>query len=129
MGQALDVVERAYAVARRGDRQALRELLADEATWQPARKGAWQPCRDAEDVVQTLVWRAGAANRLRPVEPIEAGEQVVVRLRGRRLDRLGGRGLLVPRLFQLVTVRDGAIVELRDYGRLEDALAATGAEA
>jgi len=117
-----------YELARRGDHRTLRTRLVDDATWHPARAGAWNPCRDADQIVRTLLWRASAANRLRPGETIDLGDRVLIRLRGRRLDRLGGKGIF-PRLFQVVVLRDGKIVSLRDYARREDALAATGLKA
>jgi ketosteroid isomerase-like protein len=118
----------AYELARRGDHRTLRSRLADDATWHPAREGAWNACRDADQIVRTLLWRAGGANRLRPGETIDLGDRVLLQLRGRRLDRLGGKGL-VPKLFQVVVLREGKIVSLRDYSRREDALAATGLKA
>ncbi len=125
MSRTLDVVEEAYALARRGDHKKLRELVADDATWRPAREGAWNPCRDGETIVKTLMWRAGAANRLRPGETIELGDRVLIKLRGRRLERLGAKGF-VPKLFQIVVVRDGKIVSMQDYPRREEAYAAAG---
>jgi ketosteroid isomerase-like protein len=121
-------VIQAYELARRGDHRTLRERIVDDATWHPAREGAWNPCRNADQVVRTLLWRASTANRLRPGETIDLGDRVLLQLRGRRLDRLGGKGF-VPKLFQVVVLRDGKIVSLRDYARREDALAATGLKA
>ncbi len=128
MGRTAEVVQQAYELARRGDHQALRELIAEDATWHPAREGAWNPCRDRGQIVQTLVWRAASANRLRPGETIELGDRVLIRLRGRRLERLGAKGF-IPKLFQIVVVRNGKIVSMRDYPRREDALAAAGLKA
>jgi ketosteroid isomerase-like protein len=113
-----------YHLARRADHRTLREWLHDDATWHPAEEGAWKPCENADEIVRTLLWRA-EANRLRPGEMIELGDRVLVQLRGRRLDRLGAKGL-VPRLFQIVRLRDGKIASIRDYGRREDAHAAAG---
>jgi ketosteroid isomerase-like protein len=121
-------VIQAYELARRGDHRTLRERIVDDATWHPAREGAWNPCRNADQVVRTLLWRASTANRMRPGETIDLGDRVLLQLRGRRLDRLGGKGF-VPKLFQVVVLRDGKIVSLRDYARREDALAATGLKA
>ena len=56
---------------------------------------------------------------------IELGDRVFVQLRGKRLERLGAKGFM-PRLFQIVEVRAGKIVSIRDYARREDALAAAG---
>jgi ketosteroid isomerase-like protein len=117
-------VREAYRLARRGDHRALRQRIVDDATWHPAREGAWNPCRDADQIVRTLLWRAHA-NRLRPGEVIDLGDRVVVQLRGVRLGRLGGRGFF-PRLFQIVVLRDGMIVAMHDYPGRPEALAAAG---
>lgn len=125
MAGAAEIARQAYEAARRGDRQALRELVAEDATWEPAGRGDWHPCRDGGQIVETLLWRAAAANRLHPGETTELGNLAFLRLHGRRLDRLGARGL-VPKLFQIVEVRDGKIVRMSDYARRDEALTAAG---
>jgi ketosteroid isomerase-like protein len=122
-----ETVEEIYKLARRADHRALREHLHDEATWHPAKEDAWKACENADEVVRTMLWRADA-NRLRPGEMIELGDRVLVQLRGKRLERLGARGF-VPRLFQIIVMRDGKVVSIRDYGRREDAHAAAGLKA
>jgi ketosteroid isomerase-like protein len=117
-------INEVFRLARRADHRALRLHIEDEATWHPAHEGAWKPCETADEVVRTLLWRADA-NRLRPGDVIDLGDRVLVQLRGRRLERLGAKGL-IPRLFQIVVLRDGKIVSIRDYGRREEALAAAG---
>ena len=119
-----DTVEEAYRLARRADHRTLRTRLRDDVTWEPAETAKWSPCRNADEVVRTLLWRA-EANRLRPGEMIDLGDRVFVQMRGRRLERLGAKGF-VPRLFQIVVLRDGKIASIRDYGRRGDALAAAG---
>jgi ketosteroid isomerase-like protein len=123
-GPLSDAVERAYTLARRADHRSLRQLLHDDATWHPAKTDGWKPCENADDVVRTMLWRA-SANRLRPGEIIELGDRALVHLRGRRLERLGARGLF-PRLFQIIVLREGKIVSIHDYGRREDAYGAAG---
>jgi ketosteroid isomerase-like protein len=125
MSSTKEIVQQAYGHARRGNRRALLELIADDATWHPAREGAWNPCDDGETVVKTMLWRSGGANRLRPGETIEVGGLVVIKMRGKRLDRLGARGFF-PKLFQIVEVRDGKIVRIQDYPKREAAMAAAG---
>jgi hypothetical protein len=51
-----------------------------------------------------------------------------VQLRGKRLERLGARGL-IPRLFQVIVVRGGKIASIHDFARREDAHAAAGLKA
>lgn len=121
---ARETVVEIYELARRANHRELRLRLHDDVTWQPAREGAWKPCSTADEVVRTLLWRADA-NRLRPGEMVELGDRVLVQLRGRRLDRLGAKGF-VPRLFQIIVVREGRVSSIRDFGRRADALAAAG---
>jgi ketosteroid isomerase-like protein len=117
-------IEEVFRLARRADHRTLRLHLHDDATWHPAREGAWKPCTTADEIVRTLLWRADA-NRLRPGEMIDLGNCVLVQLRGRRLERLGGKGF-IPRLFQIVVLREGKVASIRDYAKREDALAAAG---
>lgn len=126
-GLHAEAVEEIYRLARRADHRALRLRLHDDATWHPAKQNGWKPCENADEVVRTLLWRA-EANRLRPGEMVELGDRVLVQLRGRRLERLGARGL-VPRLFQIVVLREGKVASIHDYGRREDAYAAAGLKA
>jgi ketosteroid isomerase-like protein len=119
-----EAIDEIFRLARRADHRTLRTRLHDDVTWEPAEAGKWKPCETADDVVRTLLWRADA-NRLRPGEMIDLGDRVLVQLRGKRLERLGARGL-IPRLFQIVVLREGKVVSIRDYGRRSDALAAAG---
>ena len=126
MSGSKELVEEAYRLAKRADHRTLRPLIADDATWHPAHEGAWNPCRDGDMIVRTLLWRAGRANRLRPAETIELGERVLVELRGARLRRFGVKGFFSGRLFQIIEVRGGKIVAMQDYANREEALAAAG---
>ena len=125
MSTTLEIVQQAYGFAKRADHRKLRELIADDATWSPAREGQWNPCRDGDTVVQTMLWRSGSANRLRPGEAIELGDRVVIQMKGKRLDRLGAKGL-IPRLFQVVEVSNGKIVRIQDYSKRDAAMAGAG---
>ncbi len=120
----LDAVREVYELARRADHRELRTRLHDDVSWDPAREGVWKPCTTADEVVRTLLWRA-EANRMRPGEVIDLGDRVLVQLRGRRLERLGAKGF-VPKLFQIIVLREGKISSIRDYARREDALGAAG---
>ena len=120
-----ETVQEAYALAKRADHRQLRELIADDATWHPAQEGAWNPCREADMIVRTLLWRAGMANRLKPVETVDLGNEVLVELRGVRLRRFGVKGFRA-RLFQIIEVRDGKIVRMQDYPSRDEAAAAAG---
>jgi len=117
-------IQELFRLARRADHRTLRLHVHDDATWHPAREGAWKPCTTADEIVRTMLWRADA-NRLRPGEMIDLGNCVLVQLRGRRLERLGGKGF-IPRLFQIVVLREGKVASIRDYAKREEALAAAG---
>jgi ketosteroid isomerase-like protein len=117
-------IENVFKLARRADHRQVRTRLHDDVTWHPASTAKWNACTNADEVVRTLLWRA-EANRLRPGEMVDLGDRVLVQLRGRRLERLGAKGL-IPRLFQIVVVRDGKIASIQDYGRREEAYAAAG---
>ena len=117
-------VEEIYKLARRADHRTLRTRVQDDATWRPASTAKWNACDEADEVVRTLLWRA-EANRLRPGQMIDLGDRVLVQLRGRRLERLGAKGL-VPRLFQIIVLRDGKVASIQDYGRRDEAYAAAG---
>ena len=123
---AFEVVTEAYKMAKRADHRKLRALLTDDATWEPSEKKKWNACRDPDQVVRTMLWRAGSANHMRPSEPMEFGQYAVYRLRGRRLERLGARGFWIPKLYQVAEVKAGKIARMRDYGTLTEALAGTG---
>jgi ketosteroid isomerase-like protein len=122
-----ETIDEIYRLARRADHRALRQRIHDDATWHPASEGAWKPCENADEIVRTMLWRADA-NRLRPGEMIELGDRVLVQMRGKRLERLGAKGF-VPRLFQIVVVRDGKVASIHDYARREEAHAAAGLRA
>ena len=126
-GGNVDAVREVYDLARRANHRELRTKLHDDVTWHPAREGGWKPCATADEVVRTLLWRA-EANRMRPGEMIDLGDRVLIQLRGKRLERLGAKGF-VPRLFQIIVVRDGKVVSIRDFARREDALGAAGLKA
>ena len=117
-------IEEIFRLARRADHRSLRLHLHDDATWHPAHEGAWKPCTSADEIVRTLLWRADA-NRLRPGEMIDLGNCVLVQMRGKRLERLGGKGF-IPRLFQIIVLREGKVVSIRDYAKRGEALTAAG---
>ena len=119
-----DAVREVYDLARRAKHEELRTKLVEDVTWHPAREGAWKPCTNADEVVKTLLWRAGM-NKMRPFDFIDLGDRVVVQLRGRGIGRLGAKGFF-PRLFQIVVLRGGKVVSLKDYSTRDEALAAAG---
>lgn len=122
------VVREAYELARRSKHAELRPLLHEDVRWEPAREGIWKPCSNADEVVRTLLFRAGVF-RFRPAETIDLGDRVLVRLRGRAMVRLGARGRLFPHLYQIWVVRGGRIASIQDYPNRAQAHAAAGLQA
>lgn len=120
----VDVVREVYDLALRAKHEELRSLLVEDVTWHPAREGAWKPCTNVDEVVKTLLWRAGM-NKMRPFDFIDLGDRVVLQLRGRGIGRLGAKGFF-PRLFQIVVLRGGKVVSIKDYSTRDEALAAVG---
>jgi ketosteroid isomerase-like protein len=119
-----DLVKQIYELARRANHRELRTYLHDDVTWHPAREDAWRACTGADEVVKTLLWRS-SANRLRPGEMLELGGLVFVQLRGKRLERIGAKGF-IPRLFQVIAIREGKVVSIKDYAKRTEALEAAG---
>ena len=128
MAKGTETVQEVYDLARKGKRDALRELLHDDVTWYPAREGGWKPCTDVEEVLRTLMWRAGV-NRMRPSGFIDLGDRIVLQVRGRAVQRLGARGLWFPALFQIVSLREGKVASIQDYPNRATAYAAAGLKA
>jgi len=128
LAKGTETVQEVYDLARKGKRDALRELLHDDVSWYPAREGAWKPCTDADEVLRTLMWRAGV-NRMRPSGFIDLGDRVVLQVRGRAVQRLGARGLFFPALFQIVSLREGKIASIQDFPNRVTAYDAAGLKA
>ena len=119
-----ETIEEVYRLARRAEHEQLRKRLHDDVNWRPASTAKWKECTTADEVVRTLLWRA-EANRLRPGTMIDIGDRVLVQVRGRRLERLGAKGL-VPRLFQIFVIKGGKVASIQDYPRREAAMTAAG---
>ena len=117
-------VRDAYRLIRRGDPRQLLDFVDREVVWRGT-DGREQ--RGSEAVLKALLW-AGAVHRLRATDFVDVGDRVVVSVTGRRMNRLGaawwGR-----RIFQVVAVRDGQIVEIADYASRNEAFAAVGLKA
>jgi ketosteroid isomerase-like protein len=111
-------VREAYRLIRRGDPRQLLDFIAPNAVWDGTE------CKNGEHVAKTLLWR-GALHRLRATSFLDVGDRVVVTVSGTRMNRLGA-----PwwgwRIYHVVTVRDGRIVRIQDFGRRADAFAEVG---
>jgi ketosteroid isomerase-like protein len=114
-------VRDAYGLIRRGDPRLLFEFVDSDVVWRGT-DGKEQ--RGSEAVVKALLW-VGAVHRLRATEFVDVGDRVVVSVMGRRMNRLGA-AWWGWRIFQVVAVRDGRIVEIADYAGRDEAFAAVG---
>lgn len=117
-------VRETYRLLRRGDPRVLPELIAPDATWEPAAESKRRPSVNGAEVAERLLWRA-TVHRFRASELIDLGDRVLVAVAGRRMQYLGAswwRG----RIFQLVTIRDGRIARIEDFRMREQALEAAG---
>lgn len=121
----VETIREVFELARRAQHEELRTFLADDVTWHPAREGAWKPCTNADEVVRTLLWRAGM-NKMRPYDFVDLGDRVLYQLRGRAMGRIGAKGFFFQRLFQVTVVRGGKVVSMHDYSSRADAFAAAG---
>ncbi len=122
--ESVALVRDVYQLVRKGDPRDLLDLIDANATWQGAPATKWKACENGQDVAKTLLWR-GAVHKLRATETIDVGDRVLVGLTGTRMNRLGAPWWGF-RIFQVVTVRDGKVTRIEDYGRREEALAAVG---
>ncbi len=125
MAEAAEQVRELYRLARRGSPEEVIAMIDPDATWHGVNDDAWKPCANGDEVVRTLMWRANAL-RWRVGESIGVGDQVVIGIRGMKTRRYGAKGPFAPKLFQLVTVRRGRVVAIRDYPRRQEALEAAG---
>jgi ketosteroid isomerase-like protein len=117
-------VREAYRLTRRGNPRELLDLVAPDAVWEGAEGTSWKPCETGDEVAKTLLWRA-AVHRLRTSEVVDVGDRVIVSVRGRRMSRLGAPWWSW-KIFQVVTVRDGRIARIQDFGRRDDAFGSVG---
>lgn len=118
------VVRDVYRLMRKGDPRELLELIDPAATWRGAEGTKWKPCENSQEVAKTLLWRA-AVHRLRTSELIDVGDRVIVGVIGTRMNRLGAPWWGF-KIFQVVTVREGKVVRIQDFGRREHAFAEVG---
>ena len=124
----LDTVREAYAAFARGDLDAIRELLAPDIEWRTTENvpflGTYQGVDEFFRGMQD--WTDSFDEMTTEVqEIIDAGDRAVVhhRMRGRGRDI--GAEVDLP-LWQVVSVRDGRLATMHDYGSREDAMEAAG---
>jgi ketosteroid isomerase-like protein len=99
-----------------GDRAAFAELLAPSVVWVGVYPG--QLCRNRDDVLATFDEQPNAARKLTPEIVEERGNVIVVD------PHPDPPPEWAPDICQVIVVRQGKVVEMRDYADREAALAA-----
>jgi ketosteroid isomerase-like protein len=110
---------------RRHDLDALELRMAPDVFWQGIREDFI--CKDREEAMERLREQQREEHGVEALELVATEEKVMLGVRGTQLREVGG----VPlggQIFQVFTLRDGAIVRVDEYERRGDALAAAGAE-
>lgn len=110
---------------RRHDLDALERRMAPEVFWQGIREDFI--CKDHEEAMEMLREQQREEHGVEALELVATEEKVVLGVRSNQLREVGG----VPlggQIFQVFTLRDGAIVRVDEYERRGDAFAAAGAE-
>ncbi len=113
---------------RRGDLERMEQTLAPDVVHQGVRPE--MICRGREQVLALAGRRAVDLPAVDAIELIAAGDSVVLSVRGPDLgppidetgERASGQASIV------ITLLDGVIVEMQDYWRRADALAAAGVD-
>ncbi len=118
----LDAVRRGFAAAARGELGPVRELLAPDVRWHAAGDDAGG-CQNRE---QALAWMGDAIGRGIHVELIDVralDEARVLVL----LQRRSGLPDAPPAHGQILTFRQGQVIEMVVYPSADEALGASGA--
>ena len=113
----VDIARSGFDAARRGDLDAIGDLLDPEVSWHGGDPAAPGACHNRDEAL-TFMRRSqliGSGN-FQLVDVVGAGEQVVVVIRPTGGDVVAN----------LVTFRDGKVVEMVHYADPADALAAAG---
>jgi ketosteroid isomerase-like protein len=113
----LELARAGLAAWRRGDFDALEELLAPQATWHAVEPGEWD-CESREDVLRTLRERYEQGFTAGPIELVEGGPGTVILLS--RPAEVGGSEWPEETAIA-VSFREDKVVAMRDYPTLADA--------
>jgi ketosteroid isomerase-like protein len=131
MSQAnVELARRGYEALMRGDLDAVAELFAPDLTWEWWRQGPWD-CHSREEAMTVIRERIGqrAIGELREIIDVD-DERIVVVMRRRADSARSYAGMEVPEghdeSANLVTIRDGKVVAMRDYRTKAEALEAAG---
>jgi limonene-1,2-epoxide hydrolase len=126
-GRNIDIILGGLVDAVRGqDAERVAELLAPDLVWEGLRPEL--RCDGREQALRLIRNRfAAALFSVDAVEAIDAGQHVVVGLRGPGFNGIPGDRETVGQMYHVFTLRDGKVIRWRDYLARDDALAAAGA--
>ena len=126
-GRNIEIILGVLAAAvRTQDPGHIRGILGDELVWEGTEPGT--RCDGPEQAMGIIRNRFAAAPlTVDALEVIDAGEHVVVGLRGPGFNGIPGDVETPGQIYNVVTFRSGKIIRWRDYGTRERALAAASA--
>jgi limonene-1,2-epoxide hydrolase len=111
---------------RNQDPEHITEFLAADLVWEGLAPGL--RCDGREQAMGVIRHRFAAAPlAVEAVEAIDAGQHVIVGLRGPGLNGTPGDLDTVGQIYNVFTLSDGKVIRWRDYLTREQALAAAGA--
>jgi ketosteroid isomerase-like protein len=110
---------------RRHDLDALERRMAPDVYWQGIREDL--VCEDRDQALAMLREQQMEEHGVEALELVGTEEKVVLGVRSTQLREVGGVPL-EGQIFQVFTLREGAIVRVDEYERRGDALAAAGAD-
>jgi ketosteroid isomerase-like protein len=110
-----------FGALRRGDFEAVAELLDPDVTWQGLRD-EWV-CHGRDEVLDTFRWGLERRREIDALEFTRGGEQVVLGARG---PSIGPEEEPLGQIFNVFTLREGRILRIDDYRRRTEALTAAG---
>ena len=113
----LELARQGLAAWKRGDFDALEELLAPEATWRAVAPGEWD-CESRDDVLRTLRERYEEGFTMGPIELVEGEPGTVILLS--HPAQVGGPEWPEETAIA-ITFRDGKVVAMQDSPTLADA--------
>ena len=119
----VELVRNAFEAWRRGDVDELAQLIDPNVEWSWWEAGPWD-CHGREQVLQVMRERDRQGVKGELEELLDAGDKVMIGVRGPDLERFFGDGQ--DRVYNVFTFRNGKVVRMQDYRTRDEALAGVG---
>jgi ketosteroid isomerase-like protein len=110
---------------REGNHEAVRAVLDPNVTWQGLHED-WV-CHGPDEVIETVQEGLRLRRDVAALEFVRTGRRLVMGVRGRSLDEVGGEPL-DGQIFNVFTLSNGKIVRIEDYRFRAEALKAAHAD-